>query len=459
MKPTANHKKYEAETVMFRKHQNQKNDRHAGKAMAMPWLLILLSAFVFSFSSCAAPAANQPTTRNASTTNVASNSTVNPPTPYGRNFSENPDFNADGWLAERVKDKTLHAALFASLEPGRTLARHNIDKPFNPASVVKLATTLVALKKLGADHRFKFSVFVDGIIDAKGTINGDVYFAGGAPTFNDTSAEFIEAELKKRGIKGVSGKLYVSKDFSVNFNESPERSAGLLADRLKLNPKPQTAIAEQPKGTELFVFESHPLRDVLLYLNTHSNNFLAHKLGDAVGGVEVIRQFLISEVGLPPAEFKLETASGLEENSMTARGIFIVLQKLEEELKRQNLKPPDILPLASENNSTVGAVLKESKFERSVVGKTGTLSAADGGIGMASLAGFIYTKNDGVFIFVLMNQGEEVSQNKSLQDQLLGAVLGNLVDPLNLEIGDSRELLPKSNLSIKDRNSLPQPAK
>ena len=461
MKRASNQKMREAEKGMLHRHKILKNGRRAVKAMATRRFLILFLAFAFSlsFSSCVPPQSNQQSANfNAATPNVASNAAVSP-TPTPRNFSENPDFDAEGWLAERVKDKTQHAALFASLEPGRTLARHNIDKPFNPASVVKLATTLVALKKLGADHRFKIGVFANGEVDEKGTLGGDLYFVGGAPIFNDISAEFIGEELKKRGIKGVSGKLYVSKDFSFNFNDSAERSAGLFADRLNLNPKPQTAVAEQSAGKELFVFESHPLREVLLYQNTHSNNFVAQKLGEAVGGVEVIRQVLISELGFQPAEFKLETASGLEENSMTARRIFTILQELDAELKRQNLKPVDILPLASENNSTLGGVLKESKFERAVVGKTGTLSAADGGIGMASLAGFIYTKNDGVFIFVLMNQGEEVRQHKDLQNQLLGAVLGNRIEPQNLEIDDPRDLLPKSNLRIEDRNSLPEKTK
>lgn len=460
MKRAANHKMCEAERGMLRRHKIQKNGRHADKAVAMRRFLILFLAFAFSLSSsCVPPESNQPSANNTATPNVASNATVSPRPTSGRNFSENPDFDAEAWLAERVKDKSLHAALIASLEPGRTLVRHNIDKPFNPASVVKLATTLVALKKLGADHRFEIRVFTNGKIDEKGTLNGDVYFVGSAPTFNDTAAEFIEEELKKRGIKGVSGKLYVSKDFSFNFNDSAERSAELFADRLNLNPKPQTAVAEKSAGKELFVFESHPLREVLLYQNTHSNNFVAQRLGEAVGGVEVIRQFLISELGLPSAEVKLETASGLEENSMTARGIFTVLQELDAELKRQNLKPIDILPLASENNSTLGAVVKESKFERAVVGKTGTLSAADGGVGMASLAGFIYTKNDGVFIFVLMDQGEEVRQYKDWQNQLLGAVLGNRVEPQNLEIDDSRDLLSKSGLSIENRKSLPEKTK
>lgn len=422
-------------------------------------VLILFSAFALSlFSSCVPPASNQPSANNAATPNVASNAPVSPAkTP--RNFSENPDFDAEAWLAERVKDKSLHSVLIASHEPGRTLARHNIDKPFNPASVVKLATTLVALKKLGANHRYQISVFADGKIDEKGTLGGDLYLGGGAPTFNDNAAKLIEEELKKRGIKGVSGKLYVSKDFSFNFNESAEKSAGLFADSLNLNPKPQTAVAEKPSGTELFVFKSHSLREVLLYQNSSSSNFVAQKIGEAVGGVEVIRQFLTGELGLPTADVKLETASGLGENSMTARGIFIVLQELDAELKRQNLKPIDILPLATENNGTLNNVLKESKFERAVVGKTGTLSAADGGIGMASLAGFIYTKDEGVYIFVLMNQGEEVRQHKDLQNQLLGAVLNSQVKPQNLEIGDSRELLPKSDSSIEDSSSLQEKTK
>lgn len=465
MKRAANDQMSESESEMFGRSKIQKKRRFDVKATARYQGLILLLVLVFSLSSCVPPDSNQPPANNAAATpnvstntasNVASNIAVSPAPVFARNFSENPDFDAEGWLAERVKDKGLHAVLIASREPGRTIARYNIDKGFNPASVVKLATTLVALKKLGADHRFKISVSTDGKIDEKGTLAGDIYFAGGAPTFDDNSAALIEQELKKRGIKGISGKLFVSKDFSFDFNDSAERSAALFADRLKLNPKPQIAIAEKPPGTELFVFESHSLRQVLRYQNTFSNNFVAQRLGEAVGGVEVIRQYLVNDLGLPSAEVKLETASGLGENSMTARGIFIVLQELEAELKRQNLNPIDILPTAAEKNSTLGEVLKGSKFERAVAGKTGTLSAADGGVGMASLAGFIYTKNDGVFIYVLIDQGEEVRRHKDLQNQLLGTVLGNVVELQNLEFDGSGDLLPKSDLNIKEENNLPE---
>ena len=167
---------------MLRRSKTQPDHKHRTKATT--WFLIVSSAFALSFSSCVAPASNQPTTQNAAPTNVASN-VASSPTPavaptYLRNFSENPDFDAEGWLTERVKDKNLHSVLIASLLPGRTLARHNIDQPFNPASVVKLATTLVALKKLGADHRFNTSVLTDGKINEKGTLEGDLYFAGGA---------------------------------------------------------------------------------------------------------------------------------------------------------------------------------------------------------------------------------------------------------------------------------------
>lgn len=467
MTGAANYKMGESEREMFHRGKIQKKRGCEVKATSMHRTLILLLALAFSLSfssSCVPPDSNQPSVNNAATPNVASNTASNvpsntaaaPPPAYVRNFSENPDFDAEGWLGERVKDKSLHAVLIASLEPGRTLARHNIDKGFNPASVVKLITTLVALKKLGADHRFKVSVLTDGKIDEKGTLAGNIYFAGGVPTFDDASAELIEKELKKRGIKGVSGRLFVSKDFSFNFNDAPELSVELFADRLKLNPKPQTAVADKPSGTELFVFESHTLRQILHYQNTFSNNFVAQRLGEAVGGIEVIRQYLVNELGLPSAEVKLETASGLGENSMTARGIFIVLQELDAELKRQKLKPIDILPSAADKNSTLGEVLKGSRFERAVAGKTGTLSAADGGIGMASLAGFIYTKNDGVFVYVLIDQGEEVRQHKDLQNQLLGTVLGNVVELLNVETDGSVDLLPKSDLSIKDGNGLPE---
>src|SRR5687767_3162457 len=108
------------------------------------------------------------------------------PTPTPPLAAEEPELDAESWFAARVEDTGKHAAILASLFPGRTIARLNPDKPFNPASLVKLATSLVALKKLGPDHRFEISVYADGKLRADNTFDGDLYLSGGMPTFNNT---------------------------------------------------------------------------------------------------------------------------------------------------------------------------------------------------------------------------------------------------------------------------------
>jgi D-alanyl-D-alanine carboxypeptidase len=54
------------------------------------------------------------------------------------------------------------------------LLSYNVDCPFNPASVVKLATSDVALTKLGASYRFTTRLLTNGGLDADGTLDGDL---------------------------------------------------------------------------------------------------------------------------------------------------------------------------------------------------------------------------------------------------------------------------------------------
>lgn len=366
-----------------------------------------------------------------------------------------PEFDAESWFSQRVENPNLVAALVATLEPGKNFAEYNTEKVFNPASLIKLSTTLVALKKLGAKHRFTIKVYTNGEVDNEGTLNGDLYFSGSDPTFNGISANIIAKELQDRGVLQITGKVYVSPDFTFNYSDLPERSAELMAGNLHLKKKPEFAVSTKPSGTEIFDFKSFTLQEVLLYMNTYSINFIAHQLGDEVGGVQAVRQFLIDELKLDPAKVKLETTSGLEENNgMTAHDIFLVLRALTEELKRQGLEPADVLPTAGETVGTLRMRLAETNFKQATTGKTGTLSAADGGIGMASFAGLIYTKNYGIVGFVLMHEGASHSLNKKLHDVFLKDVLECRIDPQPFNFESKRIRLPKSEMQIEAKNEI-----
>ena len=370
--------------------------------------------------------------------------------------AEDPEIDVESWFAEHVEETRKHAAIVATLYPGRTIARLNPDTPFNPASLIKLATSLAALKKLGATHRFEVSVYADGQLQDNGTFSGDLYFSGGSPSFDQASAEMIKNELRRLGIEKITGRVCVSHGFGYRYSDSPEHSAGLLSTHLFPNRPPATAIAAKPSGIEIFVLRSQPLDRVLLFQNTFSSNVVAQRVGDAIGGPGALRRFLIEEVGVSPGAVGLESTSGLGENAMTARDIFAVLRELDKELARQGLKPHDILPVAGVGRSTLNRRLRDPALANAVAGKTGTLSAADGGVGMASLAGYIETSTGERLAFVLMDEGPSFRLHAEMQEKFLLYVLGGRVVPRPLDIARPPDILSRSALEIEYRAELPR---
>ncbi len=78
-----------------------------------------------------------------------------------------------------------------------------------PASTAKTLTTLYALDKLGADHRFKTRLLAGGpVVD--GRITGDLILAGGGdPVLDTVGLMEMAAALKAAGIREVGGNLRV----------------------------------------------------------------------------------------------------------------------------------------------------------------------------------------------------------------------------------------------------------
>ncbi len=65
------------------------------------------------------------------------------------------------------------------IESGRTLYARNAGKSLVPASNAKLYTTAAALDLLGPDYRFETRLYIDGIIDEEGALQGNVIVRGG----------------------------------------------------------------------------------------------------------------------------------------------------------------------------------------------------------------------------------------------------------------------------------------
>ncbi len=131
---------------------------------------------------------------------------------------------ADAELARRI-DEVLGAGEAAaarwgvaivSLRDGRTLYARDAERLFLPASSMKLYTTAAALDLLGADYRWRTSVYAAAPPDARGNLSGDLTLYGrGAP---DLAAHVTRAapvdhlarladELYRRGVRRVAGRI------------------------------------------------------------------------------------------------------------------------------------------------------------------------------------------------------------------------------------------------------------
>jgi D-alanyl-D-alanine carboxypeptidase/D-alanyl-D-alanine-endopeptidase (penicillin-binding protein 4) len=102
-----------------------------------------------------------------------------------------------------------------SLKDGRVVYQRDGARPFTPASNMKVYTTAVALDTLGADYRWRTSVYADREPDSGGTITGDLVLYGrGAPDLSSETKKDapdylarLADDLYKRGVRRVSGNL------------------------------------------------------------------------------------------------------------------------------------------------------------------------------------------------------------------------------------------------------------
>lgn len=324
---------------------------------------------------------------------------------------------------------------------------------FNPASNVKIATAYAVLKTFGPDYRFPTNVWTDGSFEqSTGTIHGNIYVSGKDPMFSFEHALTLAAELNRMGIRVINGDLIVTDNFAMNYSTSPQRSSLSLFAALDASKRSSAAtsawtdfraysgktdqsslfpsvtftgavyVQPMPGNVNLlFSHESAPMREILKVTMCYSNNFLAERLGDMVGGPYAVARLVQQNSGIQPQEFSIQTASGLGINRVTPSAMMKLLRTLRSELTRYKLTFADIMPVAGIDKGTL-----ENRFDTdfstgSVVGKTGTLGQTDGGV--SALAGEINTRG-GKLLFVIFNQRGSVSRFRSFQNNYISLIQG-----------------------------------
>ena len=332
---------------------------------------------------------------------------------------------------------------------GKVVSSQGENDQFNPASTLKLATALVALQTFGPAHRFATGVWTDGTLDkTTGVLTGNLYISGRDPSFHYEHAVLLARELNTLGIKEVSGDLVVAPGFTMNFSPSATRSGSqlydtldstlryaeavrawnyertLLNDRASLEKVPSVAVMGDvavapvaPSAKLLLTQRSSQLVDILKVLLCYSNNFMADRIGEALGGPEAVRQRLITQFGLVPDELKISHLSGLGVNRASPRTMLKVYRTLGAELKKSGLTPAAIMPVAGIDPGTLEDRFTGLPWRGSVIAKTGTLLRTDGGA--SSLVGQMRAANGEVLLFAIMNQRGSVSRFRENQDYLV----------------------------------------
>ena len=308
----------------------------------------------------------------------------------------------------------------------KTLAQINADYTFNPASVMKLSTSLVALTKLSPDYRYRTNLLADGRIDALARkLEGDLVVEGGTdPMFSANDAQEVASQLSSLGISRVTGALRITGSFyfyarGYHLNLSHETSANKLRtalERAGIKIDGETVFGEK-SGTLLLSHYSDQLVNILLYQNAYSSNAVAEVVGESVGGPQAIQDFLIDQLKLKDSEVYVSHASGLDFNRITPRASLKVLRSLIAVLDKYSLQPQDIMAVAGVDSGTLRVRLAADEIRGSVIAKTGTLVSTDDGV--STLVGIVYTKTHGPLLFAIFNSEGSVNSYRKLQDQFI----------------------------------------
>jgi D-alanyl-D-alanine carboxypeptidase/D-alanyl-D-alanine-endopeptidase (penicillin-binding protein 4) len=134
---------------------------------------------------------------------------------------------------------------------------HNADEAFNPASVMKLLTTLAALDTLGPAHTWTTTALIEGeVID--GTLHGNLILRGGGdPSMNVERFWALLHDIKARGLHTIRGDVILDNSLYAidpvdpgDFDQAPLKPYNANPAALMVNYN-AVALYLQPTGPTL----------------------------------------------------------------------------------------------------------------------------------------------------------------------------------------------------------------
>ncbi|MEM9690070.1 MAG: D-alanyl-D-alanine carboxypeptidase/D-alanyl-D-alanine-endopeptidase, partial [Pseudomonadota bacterium] len=133
---------------------------------------------------------------------------------------------------------------WGDIDSGDTLLELNAEVPRNPASTIKLVTTLVALDTLGPAYQWKTDIYAMGEL-SNGRLDGDLLIKGHGDPFLVTDRVWqMLRRLRQLGIQDISGDLILDDSFfdvadsdPGAFDNQPLRAYNVTPSALLMNFK------------------------------------------------------------------------------------------------------------------------------------------------------------------------------------------------------------------------------
>lgn len=130
------------------------------------------------------------------------------------------------------------------LRGNATLLSHGAGRSMQPASTMKLVTTMVGLEQLGPVFKGRTELRSSADV-VQGVLQGDLYLRGGAdPDFNEDVLVHMLEKLRSQGVRKIRGDLILDRQLFrparsdvgiAPFDESPEAYYNVIPDALLLN--------------------------------------------------------------------------------------------------------------------------------------------------------------------------------------------------------------------------------
>jgi D-alanyl-D-alanine carboxypeptidase/D-alanyl-D-alanine-endopeptidase (penicillin-binding protein 4) len=176
-------------------------------------------------------------------------------------------------LLERYRIPERSVSVFVQpVQAARPQVAHRAATPRNPASAIKLLTTLAALETLGPAHTWPTEFYAGGPV-VRGELDGDLYIKGyGDPMLSSDRVWEMLKSLRTTGLQRVSGDLVlddtyfdVAREDPAAFDGQPDRPYNVVPSALLLNfQTTRFLVAPEAGGNSVGVTVEPPLPGLVI---------------------------------------------------------------------------------------------------------------------------------------------------------------------------------------------------